>query len=78
MLEVVLLVEVGQLPGVQQVVDVLQELVVNELGVHQDEDVRPAIATRAHQPRFEVLSEVLRLVGLGDLDLEAGGLQKEG
>ena len=61
--------EDGDLPGVEQVVEVLQELVVRHLGVGDEEDVLRDAQRGLLQNPLQHLSPLVDPVVLGHLDL---------
>jgi hypothetical protein len=67
-LKVLSLVEVRYITGIEDVVDVLQHLLVDDLGVHKDESCGFIVNTSLHQGFLCIVSPVLHAVALNDLN----------
>ena len=68
-LHVLVVVEVGHVPGVEDIVDVLQHLLVDDLRVHEEEAEGLVLHPRGQQDVLYVLPPVLHRVVLYHLDL---------
>ena len=68
-LEVLGLVELGNVSGVEYVVDIFQHLLVDDLGIHKQERGDLGFDTCLHQAELKIVSPICHVVSLYDLDL---------
>jgi len=76
--QVLLLVQVGNVTGIQHIIDVLEHLLIHDLGIDEEETCCLVFGACLHQSFLGILSPVLHSVAFDDFNLEEPVVCEEG